>query len=87
MEEFDCTPVHGSFYVDGMVWYEEKSGSIGSSNPTLKEAVLGIVKIQDFVNDVVPVTEGYSFIRNMFLQMHMTLIPVRQAHLDTMSTY
>lgn len=61
-----------------MVWYEEKSGSIGSSNPTLKEVVLGIVKIQDFVNDVVPVTEGYSFMRNMFLQMHTTLIPVRQ---------
>ena len=62
-------------FKSGLLAYEEKDQPADSStNPTqLKATVYGVVTMSDVLNGVVPVKDGFSFARNLVIQLHTKL--------------
>ena len=56
------------------VGYEEKDQPADTStNPTQLKVVYGVVTMSDVLNGVVPVKDGFSFTRNLVIQLHTKL--------------
>ena len=61
-------------FKSGLLAYEEKDQPADSStNPTKLAIVCGVVTMSDVLNGVVPVKDGFSFARNLVIQLHTKL--------------
>ena len=61
-------------FKSGLLAYEEKDQPADTStNPTQLKVVYGVVTISDVLNGVVPFKEGFSFARNLVIQLHTKL--------------
>ena len=68
-------------FKSGLLAYEEKNQPADpSSNPTKLAAVYGVVTMADVLNGVVPVKDGFSFARNLVIQLHTKLNLARQTY-------
>ena len=57
-------------FKSGLLAYEEKDQPADSStNPTQLKVVYGVVTMSDVLNGVVPVKDGFSFARNLVIQL------------------
>ena len=66
-------------FKSGLMAYEEtEQPADPTTNPTKVVTIHGIVTIEDVVNGVVPVKDGYSFARNLVIQLHTKLNLARQ---------
>lgn len=77
LHKFPATTKVG--FKSGLLAYEEKNQPADpSSNPTKLAMVYGVVTMADVLNGVVPVKDGFSFARNLVIQMHTKLNFARQ---------
>lgn len=57
-----------------MLAYEENDAPAdATTNPTKVVAVQGVVTMDEVVNGVVPVKDGYLFVQNLVVQLHTQL--------------
>lgn len=58
-------------FKSGMFHYHEKNQRFDqTTNPHQVAVVRGVVTMDDLVDGTVPVTDGYSFARNLVVQLH-----------------
>ena len=70
-------------FKSGLLAYEEKDQPADSStNPTQLKAVYGVVTMSDVLNGVVPVKDGFSFARNLVIQLHTKLNLARATEIE-----
>ena len=61
-------------FKSGLLAYEEKNQPADhSTNPTQLKVVYSVVTMSDVLNGVVPVKDGFSFARNLVIQLHTKL--------------
>lgn len=61
-------------FKSGLMAYEEKDAPADrTTNPTKVVTIYGIVTMEDVVNGMMPVKDGYSFARNLVIQLHTKL--------------
>ena len=61
-------------FKSGLLAYQEKNQPADpSTNPTQLKVVYGVVTMSDVLNGVVPVKDGFSFARNLVIQLHTKL--------------
>ena len=61
-------------FKSGLLAYEEKNQPADpTTNPTELKVVYGVVTMSDVLNGVVPVKDGFSFTRNLVIQLHTKL--------------
>ena len=61
-------------FKSGLLAYEEKNQPADpTTNPTQLKVVYGVVTMSDVLNGVVPVKDGFSFARNLVIQLHTKL--------------
>ena len=56
-----------------MFYVEKDKPADSSTNPTQLKGVYGVVTMSDVLNGVVPVKDGFSFARNLVIQLHTKL--------------
>ena len=77
LQKFPATTEVG--FKSGLLAYEEKNQPADpSSNPTKLVVVYGVVTMSDVLNGVVPVKDGFSFARNLVIQLLTKLNLARQ---------
>ena len=70
-------------FKSGMFHYREKKQPFNpTTNPHRVAVVRGVVTMADLVDGTVPVTNGYSFVQNLVIQLHNQLNLARQRKID-----
>ena len=68
----------------GWLAYEENDAPAdATTNPTKVVAVQGVVTMDEVVNGVVPVKDGYLFVQNVVVQLHTQLNLARQTKITS----
>ena len=75
-------------FKSGLLAYEEKHQPADpTTNPTQLKVVYGVVTMSDVLNGAVPVKDGFSFARNLVIQLHTNLNLARNDRNTTTSRY
>ena len=84
--ELFLTPVKTKVGIQsGLVAYEEKDAPAdATTNPTKVVAVQGVVTMEEVIESIVPIKDGYSFVRNLVTQLHNQLNLARQTKITSL---